>query len=76
MTKTPKLKTQTYRQDRSHYSENLDRIHTLATTIKSAPAELHRLADLTRKEGATWDDIARELGVSRSAAWQRFAPKD
>jgi len=72
MTKTPTLKTETYRVDRSHYSDNLDRMHTLAAQIEEATAELRRLAKLTRQEGATWEDIGRELGVTRSAAQQRF----
>jgi hypothetical protein len=77
MNKPPILKTQNYRVDRSHYSDNLDRMHTLAATIESATTELYRLAELTRKEGATWDDIAREIGMnSKQAAQKRFAPKD
>jgi Flp pilus assembly protein TadD len=72
MTKTPTLKTQSYRVDRSHYSDNLDRMHTLASQIEEATSELHKLARLARKEGATWTDIGRELGVTRSAAQQRF----
>ena len=75
MTKTPILKTQTYRVDRSHYSDNLDRMHTLAAVIESANDELHRLVVIALAEGATWADIGRELGVTRSAAHQRFAPK-
>jgi hypothetical protein len=76
MTKTPKLKTQTYRQDRSHYSDNLDRMHTLAAVIEDATTELHRLAELTRQEGATWEDIGRELGISKQGAQKRFGPKN
>jgi hypothetical protein len=72
MAKTPTLKTQNYRVDRSHYSDNLDRMHTLASQIAEATDQLHRLATLARKEGATWEDIGRELGVTRSAAQQRF----
>jgi hypothetical protein len=73
MTKTPTLKTQTYRVDRSHYSDNLDRMHSLTAQVEEATAELHRLARLARQEGATWEDIGRELGVTRSAAQQRFS---
>jgi hypothetical protein len=28
--------------------------------------------ELARKHGATWDDVASALGVSRQAAWERF----
>jgi len=74
MTKAPTLKTETYRVDRSHYSDNLDRMHTLAAQIEEATTELHRLAQLARQEGATWEDIGRELGVTKQAAWNRFGP--
>ena len=75
MTKTPTLKTQTYRQDRSHYSETLDDIHANAQQIEELTDALGYAVRKARTEGATWDDIARELGVTRSAAWQRFAVK-
>jgi len=72
MTKTPTLKTQTYRVDRSHYSDTLDQLHTVAGKIEDNVNEEHRLAKIARQEGATWEDIGRELGVTRSAAQQRF----
>ncbi len=31
------------------------------------------LADEARREGATWDDIAEVLDVSKQAAYQRFS---
>ena len=72
MTKTPILKTQTYRVDRSHYSETLDELHTTAQRIEWEIARLPELVRKARTEGATWEDIGRELGVTRSAAQQRF----
>jgi hypothetical protein len=72
MTKTPILKTQTYRVDRSHYSETLDELHTTAQRIEWEIARLPELVRKARAEGATWEDIGRELGVTRSAAQQRF----
>ena len=72
MTKTPTLKTQTYRVDRSHYSDGLDKLHTLAQTIEQATEQMRAIVTQERKEGATWEDIGRELGVTRSAAQQRF----
>ena len=72
MAKTPLLKTETYRVDRSHYSDNLDRLHTLAVKIAETTEELHRLVKVNRSEGATWEDIGREIGTTRSAAQQRF----
>ena len=75
MTKSPLLKTQTYRQDRSHYSETLDQLHTTAQTIEQSTTRLYELVALASKEGATWADIAREIGGTRSAAQQRFGAK-
>jgi hypothetical protein len=72
MTKTPLLKTETYRVDRSHYSETLDQLHTTAQNIEFATTRLYELVRLASQEGATWADIGRELGVTRSAAQQRF----
>jgi hypothetical protein len=72
MTKTPTLKTQTYRVDRSHYSDTLDQIHTKAQQIEELTDALGYFVRGARKEGATWADIGRELGVTRSAAQQRF----
>ena len=76
MTKTRILKTQLYRMDRSHYSDTLDHLHTQAQTIEQGIERMRALVIQARQEGATWEDVARELGVSRSAAWQRFGPKD
>ena len=72
VTNTPLLKTQTYRVDRSHYSETLDQLHTTAQNIEYATVRLYELVRLASQEGASWADIGRELGVTRSAAQQRF----
>lgn len=74
MAKAPILKQQTYRVDRSHYGDDLDRMHELTAQIEEATAELHRLARLARQAGATWEDIGRETGVTKQAAWNRFGP--
>ncbi len=31
---------------------------------------------LARQQGASWTDVGTSLGVSRQAAWERFAPED
>lgn len=36
---------------------------------KSAVAE-------ARCQGATWEEVGAALGMSRQAAWERFAPED
>jgi hypothetical protein len=33
-------------------------------------------AKAARGEGSTWDEIGQALGVSRQAAWQRFATSE
>lgn len=72
MAKTPLLKQQTYRVDRSHYSDNLDKLHDLALSVRLCEQQMPALVETARAEGATWADIGRELGVTRSAAQQRF----
>jgi hypothetical protein len=72
MTKAPILKQQTYRVDRSHYSDDLDQLHELALSIRLSEQQMPALVKKARQEGATWDDVARELGVSKQAAWHRF----
>ena len=72
MAKTPLLKTQTYRVDRSHYSDNLDKLHDLALSIRLCNDQMPALIKTCQQEGASWADIGRELGVTRSAAQQRF----
>jgi hypothetical protein len=64
--------TQTYRVDRSHYSDTLDKMHDVAGFIEARTTELRNLVDIARKEGATWEDVGRELGVSKQAAQKRF----
>ena len=45
--------------------------------IREARAELDRLelhyVQLNREAGQSWERIAQRLGVTRSAAWQRYA---
>lgn len=31
---------------------------------------------LAREGGASWTDVGAALGISRQAAWERFAPED
>lgn len=32
--------------------------------------------DTAREQGRTWEEIGGALGISRQAAWERFAPGD
>jgi hypothetical protein len=70
--KPPTIRQEVYRVDRSHYSDTLDQLHTTAQRIEWEIARLPELVRQARTEGATWEDIGRELGVTRSAAQQRF----
>lgn len=31
---------------------------------------------IARRKGSSWTDIGAALGISRQAAWERFAPED
>lgn len=35
-----------------------------------------KAVDLARDQGASWTDVGEALGISRQAAWERFAPED
>lgn len=35
-----------------------------------------KAVDLARQQGASWTDVGSALGISRQAAWERFAPGD
>ena len=35
-----------------------------------------KAVDLARGQGASWTDVGSALGISRQAAWERFAPDD
>ena len=35
-----------------------------------------KAVELARDQGASWTDIGTALGISRQAAWERFAPED
>lgn len=41
--------------------------------IKSMEATLAEAVRLARKQGATWEEIGKALGVSRQSAWERFS---
>src|ERR1035437_199506 len=67
-----RLGTETYRADRSHYSDTLDRLHEGALMAAEAGGFIRATVDEARKEGATWEDIGRELGISKQGAQKRF----
>jgi len=53
----------------SHFADWI----AVACEISMAAERLLELeVELARKHGATWEDIAGVLGVSRQAAWERF----
>lgn len=35
-----------------------------------------KAVNLARDQGASWTDVGEALGISRQAAWERFAPED
>ncbi|MBM7785551.1 helix-turn-helix domain-containing protein [Tenggerimyces flavus] len=41
--------------------------------IKSMETTLAESVRLARKQGATWEEIGKALGVSRQSAWERFS---
>jgi alkylhydroperoxidase/carboxymuconolactone decarboxylase family protein YurZ len=47
-------------------------VATIAALERDAGAELHAYVDAAIDAGATWQQVAAALGVTRSAAHQRF----
>ena len=51
----------------------LDAIEEYAALLDEAERELRTAVATARAAGASWADVAARLGVSRQAAWERFA---
>ncbi|MEQ7123782.1 hypothetical protein ABN034_04605 [Actinopolymorpha sp. B11F2] len=41
--------------------------------IKSLDGTLREAVHLARKDGSSWEEIGKALGVSRQSAWERFS---
>lgn len=48
-------------------------IHLLSSLIAEAESRLLPAVVLARSQGCSWAQIADLLGITRAAAWQRFA---
>ena len=48
-------------------------VREAADAVPAAVQTLRNAVDAARSAGATWTEIAGALGVSRQAAWERFA---
>jgi hypothetical protein len=51
----------------------LREVREAADAVPAAVQTLHDAVEAARSAGATWTEIAGALGVSRQAAWERFA---
>jgi biotin operon repressor len=54
----------------------LQSIAGFALLVEQAERGLVNAVHLARRSGYSWQDIGEALGVSRQAAWQRFAHLD
>lgn len=55
----------------------LDFLRKLTACTTTLVEELEAKAvTIAREQGASWTDIGSALGISRQAAWERFAPGD
>ena len=50
----------------------LELVEVASKSVHIARANLDRAVLAARRAGRSWADIARVLGVSRQAAWERF----
>ena len=55
---------------------DVDCLAWMAERIHQAQLDLAELVEIARWKGITWEDIAGSIGVTRSAAWQRYAKQD
>jgi hypothetical protein len=54
------------------YRGGLDTTQALRMIVDTAQSALTQAVAQARNEGATWEAVARALGTSRQAAWERF----
>jgi hypothetical protein len=52
---------------------SLARVQEAAAALDLARRDLDRAVEVARSDGASWATIGAALGVSRQAAWERFA---
>jgi hypothetical protein len=50
----------------------LDRLRAIGATAMSARSQLDQAVANARGRGATWQQIADELGMQRQSAWKRW----
>ncbi len=53
-------------------SEALKSLGALEIRVREMESERNRAIGAAQREGATWDQIAAVLGVSRQAAWEKY----
>lgn len=58
----------------THAEQALERIEAHRRAIRAAEVALASEVAVARANGATWEDIARRLGVSRQAAHKTYGP--
>ncbi|MQY02807.1 hypothetical protein ACRB68_08420 [Actinomadura sp. RB68] len=54
----------------------LARLPQLAAAVDQAEAGLRAWVRELRRRGATWEQIAQALGVTRRSAWERFSEEE
>ncbi len=54
-------------------AEPLKVISGVTESIKALDGRLAEAVRVARKQGVTWEEIGKALGVSRQSAWERFS---
>jgi hypothetical protein len=54
-------------------AEPLKVISGVTQSIKALDGTLAEAVRVARKQGVTWEEIGKALGVSRQSAWERFS---
>lgn len=56
--------------------ELLTKLYATSTFTKGADANLRQVVSVLRQRGTTWARVGETLGISRQAAWDRFAGEE
>lgn len=73
----PALDLSGYPDDMGHSkTEALERLYDLDQQAEKLRRKIVRAVATARRRGATWDDVALYLQITRQSAWERFADRE
>jgi hypothetical protein len=61
--------------EEDHYPDPLDFVQALRMIRETADSALPDAVALARHHGDSWETVARKLGTTRQAAWERYGAR-